>query len=188
MRCEAEKSIFSASTGDIFVVYKYRIEIAGWSLVSNCHSNVSTWVAIIPPPPLPVLCIVLARPQTNENASSISRLSTMKVEHLEPHLRDKIREAEGPGIQKVYFNKGLWNFSNFSTKFNERINIRIEMSLSMIWIQRWSDLKRLWYIKYTVTIFFGYGGFHHTVQDFVLQSLSVIWAGCFSVSYQRYGY
>lgn len=32
---------------------------------------------------------------------------SMKVEHLEAHLRDKIREAEGPGIQKVYFNKGL---------------------------------------------------------------------------------
>ncbi|CAB4034663.1 Sideroflexin-2 [Paramuricea clavata] len=32
---------------------------------------------------------------------------SMKVEHLEPQLRDKIRASQGPDVQTVYFNKGL---------------------------------------------------------------------------------
>ena len=34
-------------------------------------------------------------------------LSSMKVEHLEPELRDKIRASKGPDVHTVYFNKGL---------------------------------------------------------------------------------
>jgi len=33
--------------------------------------------------------------------------SSLKVEHLEPELQDKIKKMGGPPIDRVYFNKGL---------------------------------------------------------------------------------
>lgn len=44
--------------------------------------------------------------------------SSLKVEHLEPELQDKIKKMGGPLIDRVYFNKGLWCmwlFNNYNS-------------------------------------------------------------------------